>query len=279
MSFLKETIPVAIPVLIGLGFTLGIHHYSQAETTRRMQQIAEKKTLQEQAQSERQAALGEMLNASVEAATARNKKIAAREQEVQKAATIAALPGDPAKGRGTYMTCMACHGMKAEGQRMFNSPRLAHQEPWYIKRQLVKFKEGVRGAHPQDVYGMQMAPIAKLLFNEEVVDNVVAYLATLDPGKKADRGKGDAAKGKESYALCATCHGKKAEGNTVQKAPKLTGQHAWYLAKQLKNFKDGIRGAHAQDSEGQLMAPIAKTLQDDAAIDDLIAYIQSLNEE
>ncbi len=279
MSFLKETIPVAIPVLIGLGFTLGIHHYSQAETTRRMGQIAEQRAQQEQALAERKAAFEQTLNASVQAAAERNKKIAAREKEAEKAAAIAALPGNPAKGKGTYMTCMACHGMKAEGQRMFNSPRLAMQEPWYIKRQLLKFKEGVRGAHPQDVTGMQMAPMAKMLFNEEAVDNVVAYLATLDPGKKADRGNGDMTKGKETYALCATCHGSKAEGNPVQKAPKLTGQHAWYLERQLKNFKGGIRGAHAQDSEGQLMGPIAKTLQDDATIKDLIAYIQSLNDE
>lgn len=279
MSFLKETVPIAIPVLISLGFTLGVHHYSQGQTNQRLAQVAEKKALQEREITERKAAFDQTLNASVAAAAARNKKIAAREQEAHKAAAIAAMPGDPAKGKGTYMTCMACHGMKAEGQRMFNSPRLASQTPWYTKRQLIKFKEGVRGSHPQDVYGMQMAPMAKLLFNEEAVDNVVAYLATLDPGKPADRGRGDAAKGKETYALCATCHGAKAEGNIAQKAPKLTGQHAWYLAKQLKNFKGGIRGAHAQDSEGQLMAPIAKTLQDDATIDDLIAYIQSLNEE
>ena len=159
---------------------------------------------------------------------------------------------------------------------MLNAPRLAGQTPWYVKRQLFKFKEGVRGVHPQDVLGMQMAPMAKLLFNDAAIDSIVAYMATLDPGKPADRGKGDPAKGKESFAICATCHGPKAQGNEVQKTPKLTGQHTWYLARQLKNFKEGVRGTHAQDEEGHLMGPMARTLQDAAAIDDLIAYIQSL---
>ena len=72
---------------------------------------------------------------------------------------------------------------------------------------------------------MQMAPMAKLLFNDAAIDSIVAYMATLDPGKPADRGKGDPAKGKEYFSICATCHGPKAQGNEVQKTPKLTGQH------------------------------------------------------
>ncbi|MGY8824540.1 MAG: hypothetical protein ACKVJG_11505 [Candidatus Latescibacterota bacterium] len=51
------------------------------------------------------------------------------------------------------------------------------------------------------------------------------------------------------------------------------------MARQLKNFILRVRGTHAQDEEGHLMGPMARTLQDAAAIDDLIAYIQSLSEE
>ena len=49
----------------------------------------------------------------------------------------------------------------------------------------------------------------------------------------------------------------------------------WYMATQLKNFRDGVRGAHAQDIYGAQMALIAGMLADDAAIGDILAYINS----
>ena len=103
--------------------------------------------------------------------------------------------------------------------------------------------------------------------------------ALLEPEKPADRGTGDAAKGQAIFAVCSACHGPKAQGNVAQKAPKLTGQHAWYLTKQIKNFKGGVRGAHADDAEGKLMGPIAQTLADDSAIANVVAHIQTLSEE
>ena len=32
--------------------------------------------------------------------------------------------------------CIACHGDKAQGNKLLNDPRLAGQEPWYVARQL-----------------------------------------------------------------------------------------------------------------------------------------------
>lgn len=40
---------------------------------------------------------------------------------------------------------------------------------------------------------------------------------------------------------CTTCHGKKGEGNKSQEAPKLAGQHSWYLASQLNKMKNKER--------------------------------------
>lgn len=46
--------------------------------------------------------------------------------------------------------------------------------------------------------------------------------------------------GKTKSALCAGCHGQ--DGNSINGVwPKLAGQHATYLAKQLREFKDGTR--------------------------------------
>jgi hypothetical protein len=44
MSFFKESVPVAIPILISLGFTFNVHSYSKADTTQRLEQVALKKT-------------------------------------------------------------------------------------------------------------------------------------------------------------------------------------------------------------------------------------------
>ena len=52
--------------------------------------------------------------------------------------------------------------------------------------------------------------------------------------------QGDAAVGQSKAALCATCHG--AEGNSeFPMNPKLAGQNATYLTKQLMDYKSGVR--------------------------------------
>lgn len=51
-------------------------------------------------------------------------------------------------------------------------------------------------------------------------------------------------KGKEVFeksGKCVTCHGPMGEGDPAQEAPRLAGQHDWYLRDQLSNFKTGVR--------------------------------------
>ena len=56
-------------------------------------------------------------------------------------------------------------------------------------------------------------------------------------------------------ASCSGCHG--ADGNSVvPNFPKLAGQHAAYIEKQLKDFRDGFR-------KDATMAPFAKNLTDE----------------
>jgi cytochrome c oxidase subunit 2 len=59
-------------------------------------------------------------------------------------------------------------------------------------------------------------------------------------------------------------------------APGLKGMSDWYLVTQLKNFKQGIRGAHPQDLYGRQMALMSEILHDDQAINDLVTYINTL---
>jgi len=86
----------------------------------------------------------------------------------------------------------------------------------------------------------------------------------------------DAAAGKAAYSVCATCHAPNGGGNQSLNAPRIAGQYDWYLKRQLQAFKDGVRGAAAGDIYGAQMRPMAMTLANDFAIDNVVAYIGTL---
>ena len=104
----------------------------------------------------------------------------------------------------------------------------------------------------------------------------MAYIATLQSPDPAATVKGDAAAGKTAYTTCAACHGANGEGNQALNAPRLAGQHDWYVVRELQNFKSGLRGADAKDTFGAQMRPMAATLADDAAINNVATYIATL---
>jgi len=83
------------------------------------------------------------------------------------------------------------------------------------------------------------------------------------------------AAGQAQFALCATCHGTQGEGIQALNGPKLAGQQAWYIERQLKYFKSGVRGGEG-DTNGQAMVPMANILADDNAIRNMAAYIATL---
>lgn len=93
------------------------------------------------------------------------------------------------------------------------------------------------------------------------------------------RPKADPVAGQALYGTCAACHGAQGEGNPALNAPKLAGQGAWYIKRQLALFRQGSRGAHDRDLYGKVMAPMAAALADDRAIDNVAAFIASLPQQ
>ncbi len=87
---------------------------------------------------------------------------------------------------------------------------------------------------------------------------------------------GDPEKGKQLFQVCGACHGPSGEGNSILSAPINAGQDEWYVVRQLKNYRAGIRGADPKDIFGMQMRPMAGTLADDQAIQDVAAYLTSL---
>jgi cytochrome c oxidase subunit 2 len=184
--------------------------------------------------------------------------------------------GFHAAGAGRRRSGSRCHLPDGGGNRSLNAPRLAGQSGWYLKRQLEAFKSGVRGAAAGDIFGAQMRPMAMMLSDAAAIDDTVAYIDTLDAPAAEATVTGDAVKGKQLYTACAACHGANAEGNEQVNAPRLAGQSDWYLLRQLKNFKSGLRGSQPNDMFGVQMMPMAAMLENDEAIDDVVAYIDTL---
>jgi cytochrome c oxidase subunit II len=193
------------------------------------------------------------------------------------AGTMAAVAGNATAGQGSYALCGTCHGANGEGNLALNAPKLAGQESWYLRQQIQYYKDGVRGTHPDDTYGLQMAPMAATLVNDTLVNNVIAYIQTLPNTPAPITVEGDVQNGKSLYdPTCGICHSDEGQGVWSVHAPALSGMSDWYLVRQLQNFKSGVRGAHPEDELGFQMTSMVTALEDDDAINDVVAYINSL---
>ena len=85
---------------------------------------------------------------------------------------------------------------------------------------------------------------------------------------KLRSGSGNPVAGREKSQLCQGCHGE--DGNSTDPViPKLAGQYANYISKQVRNYQAGIR-SH------QIMNAMAATVSDDD-LADIAAYFASQN--
>ena len=184
------------------------------------------------------------------------------------------------QGKVLFRQCILCHGENAQGDITLGAPALVNQDAWYLERQLANIAAGVRSEDPSDFFGKRMSPNAKALKGQQAREDVVAYIKSLPPTKTRGLIKGNAEKGHEYYQMiCGACHGPNAMGNKILNAPRLVGINDLYLKRQYLNFKEGIRGAHADDKFGAQMAFIARNLQGKNIAADVAVYIHSLQNQ
>ena len=207
--------------------------------------------------------------------------------------------GEAVPAEDLYEVCAFCHGPQGQGSERLDAPALAGMEAWYVERQLHNFRDRTRGMHPEDLTGLQMSIVSGMTRNNATIRTLAEYIAGMEPGaglemlngEPVTTGRpyiwhsdyadftspepGDAARGAQAYVTCGVCHGPAGEGNEALAAPKLTDIQDWYQARQLRYFKDGIRGRGAGDIFGAQMAAMSMTLTDQT-IADLIAYIDTL---
>jgi cytochrome c oxidase subunit 2 len=179
-----------------------------------------------------------------------------------------AVAGDADAGKALYAPCVACHGPHGEGNTALNSPGVAGQSESYLIRQLWDFKKGNRGAAEGDTIGAQMRPMAMALPDGQAIANVAAYLASLPASKPAATVEGDVDSGHKLYmSKCGACHGGQGWGNEALYTPRLTIIGDSYLIRQVKNFQNGLRGAHQDAQFGKQMAMMAKVVTEDELFD------------
>jgi cytochrome c553 len=181
---------------------------------------------------------------------------------------------DPRVGAGTIamQVCSNCHGLGGNSTSP-NFPNLAGQPPAYLEAQLKAFKAHGRSdpAGFEYMWGLSArlsdAQIAGL--SQYFAQQAGAVGHSRDPVRE-QRGKDIFLHGQAGGATpaCASCHG--AHGEGMAAFPRLAGQHADYVSKQLAVFQrtDGR-------PEGAVMKMVAHSLSTED-ITNLAAYVQSI---
>ncbi|PMS14592.1 cytochrome c4 [Trinickia dabaoshanensis] len=157
--------------------------------------------------------------------------------------------------------CVACHGIHGDSKSpMF--PKLNAQSQDYLVAQLKGFRQHVRGESDARSY---MWAIASQL-DDATVASLAEYYSQQQP---TTGGTGDAALIAEGQKIfeqglpdkgvpaCASCHGAQGQGNG--QFPRLAGQHADYLLRQIEVFQNGTR------ANAPVMSAVAHTLGKDDA--------------
>lgn len=169
------------------------------------------------------------------------------------AAGVAAITGcaQPTRSRDTAnpaidavvlarQVCSNCHGVTGNATSP-NFPNLAGQSSEYIVAQLTSFRAKAR----RDPAGYEyMWGLSRSLTDEQIKGLAEYYAARTAERQPVEREGTRIAAGEALFAdglpeknvpACATCHGKDAAGNGP--FPRLAGQHADYVVKQLIVFQ------------------------------------------
>jgi len=146
---------------------------------------------------------------------------------------------DPINGEALFEYCTSCHGPDGSGDVSGSIPRIAGQHYRVLVRQIVDFRYGKRW----DVRMEGIAAKHTLLATSQDIADVADFVSRLD--RDGSRGVGDGLyveKGAAIYTQqCASCHGADAEGDGDKGIPRLSGQHAAYLARQIYDAVDARR--------------------------------------
>jgi len=171
----------------------------------------------------------------------------------------AAVPVDELHAKMAY--CENCHGVSAQGFHGYYSiPRLAGQQPEYIKNQLEAFVERRRTNNIMFNVAHVLSPAMLDALTESFHNLNPKPLITPAPEDLIAAGKKiyDEGIANSDVPPCAGCHGPDAKGNG--QFPRLAGQLNDYVVDKLTNWAKE-RGQNPENPDASaIMAPIAHSL-------------------
>lgn len=181
------------------------------------------------------------------------------------------VDGDAEAGKEKAASCAACHGAQGNNSNP-QWPKLAGQHSPYILQQLMHFKNGVRqnavmAGQAAGLSEQDMKDLAAF-YSQQKMQTAAADEKLVERGSRIYR-VGDADKGIPS---CAGCHGPAGLGNAAAAYPRIGGQHAQYVAAQLKAYRDEERSGY---NKATLMTGVAKNMSDED-IKAVASYVQGL---
>lgn len=164
--------------------------------------------------------------------------------------------------------CGTCHGPNGNSvQPKF--PRLAGQNANYLAAQLKAFRSQTRG--DPDALGYMWGMAAQL--DDATIQALAEYYAAQKTEPSASGSSAEIGRGRQIYEhgipaqgvpACSSCHGPDAHG--LADFPRLAGQHAQYVLKQLASFQSNMRNVAimhgvAQNLRLEEMAAVAAYLE------------------
>lgn len=116
----------------------------------------------------------------------------------------------------------------------------------------------------------------KFRFNQLVFCFVLLVAPILTFAEEFTSSSNRVVEGKDTFTLCAFCHGMQAQGGQTLDAPPLAGMEAWYIERQLIAFRDLKRGMHDEDVPGLQMSIVSNMTRNEETLKNIAAYLQSL---
>lgn len=210
---------------------------------------------------------------------------------------FAQAEGNAAAGKDKSAACVACHAADGNSQAP-SFPKLAGQNTRYLVKQMEDIQCGALSAEEQKKSKCSPRVVPTMAgqldnMDEQDLADIAAWFASQSPsGGQADPAlvelgaavyrAGVSAKG---VAACSGCHSPTGKGNAQAGYPALGGQHADYIAAQLKAFRaaadDEAAGreeltGRANDGDTKMMRDIAVGLSD-REIEAVSSYIAGLH--
>ena len=152
--------------------------------------------------------------------------------------------------------CSTCHGPTGQSSN-WEFPKLAGQNEDYLIRQMFNFKTRARKSNEME------KEMAGLTGND--IEHLANYFSRQQLIPVARQDQALSKKGRNFYmtgspergiSACAVCHGDKGRGARL--LPRVAGQHAQYLAIQLRRFAEQSR-----TTDQMLMHSVASKMTED----------------